>query len=315
MHLTQAQLEYCLTKVLKPQPEKMKEYRRQVANLREQLQSKINEDSSFGVIKYLQAGSFRKGTVLRPRGDNPIDIDIALFLKADDATTYDLDNLHEQIRRFLIAIYPTKASSDFEVQPRTLGIVFRVSGLCVDVVPIIPDDESCDYGLQPSSQGDQPTRTSVQRQLDFIRARKQEDAFFTSIVRFAKFWKNEQELKLSSFAIELIVSHIQIQDGSCQGLEQGILRFFLYLAQHKLNEQITFGLSPSASKISPIVILDPTNSDNNITQWTTEEEKQEIIEKANQAFETLSYACAVTTKGETIDLWKEVFGRSFKVED
>jgi len=179
MHLTDTQLNFFIDHVLKPDPDKMAEYRKQIGHLEDAIEAKINEDSSFQVIKHLRTGSFQKGTVLRPRGDNPIDVDIALFLRDDEASDYDIQRLHQIIRRFLIAIYPSKKLEDFPVQPRTNHIVFRVSGLEVDIVPILPEDDTCDYGLQPSSQGDEPTRISVIRQLEFIRKRKEADPRFT----------------------------------------------------------------------------------------------------------------------------------------
>ena len=136
---------------------------------------------------------------------------MAVFLNANGASAYDLANLHNRIRKLLVKIYPTKKPEDFTVQPRTLGIEFLDSGLEMDLVPLVVIDGPGDYGWQPSSRGDAPVKTSVTKQLEFIRARKDGYANFTALVRLLKFWRNFHDLddSLRSFTIELIVSHLQ----------------------------------------------------------------------------------------------------------
>ena len=81
----------------------------------------------------------------------------------------------------------------------------------MDLVPLVVIDGPGDYGWQPSSRGDAPVKTSVTKQLEFIRARKDAYANFTALVRLLKFWRNFHEFDESfrSFSIELIVSHLQ----------------------------------------------------------------------------------------------------------
>jgi len=160
----------------------------------ERFKAKVDEESAFGIKKFLKTGSLRKGTVLRPRDSCGVDADIAVYLTTIDATEYDLNYLHEQLRKSLIAIYPTKRPDDFAVQPRTLGITFQTSGLDVDLVPIIPIEGPGDYGWQPSSRGEPSLKTSVTGQLEFIRARKNRCSRFTSLVRLLKHWRNYHEL-------------------------------------------------------------------------------------------------------------------------
>src|SRR5258708_1288970 len=138
MQLTDQQIKYFDSNVLKVDPEKRKDYIAQADHLIACLQAKINAETSFGVKRFIKTGSVVKGTSLKPRDGFPVDDDIAVALDVSEASREDIDSLHAKIRKLLIAIYPQKVESDFEVQPRTLGIEFRVSGLCVDLVPIIP---------------------------------------------------------------------------------------------------------------------------------------------------------------------------------
>src|SRR6202050_4073067 len=214
MELTDTQLDYFVNnKVKLPQGKRRSEYLEQVDHLIERFEAVAKGDSLIDIRKFLKTGSLRKGTVLRPRGDYGVDADIAVFLNVNGAPQYDLPNLPDRIRKLLAKCYPTKKSEDFTVQPRTLGIVFRDSGLELDLVPLIPIDGAGDYGWQPSSRGEAPVKTSVAKQLEFIRARKDAYANFAALVRLLKFWRNFQELddSLRSFTIELIVCYLQDQ--------------------------------------------------------------------------------------------------------
>lgn len=317
MMLTDDQINVFASKVLHLGPGKRKEYIGQVDYLIGRLKKKIDEDSSFAVKGFKKTGSLVKGTVLKPRGENGVDADIAVFLDVSEAEKDHVNRLHEIIRKLLIAVYPTKKEEDFQIQPRTLGIHFHDSGLDVDLVPVIPIPEEAGFGWQPSSMNGDPIKTNIQGQLDFIKSRKDADARFRTLVRLLKKWRNEQELdKLLSFAIELILAHLYDRGGVSPSLESGLQRFFLYVAQSGLKEPISF---PELGKVTkfpsdPVVILDPVNIDNNVTMRLTVVERDEIASAAERAWSTIEAASWKDTKGDTLDLWKEVMGRSFTVE-
>jgi hypothetical protein len=244
---------------------------------------------------------------------------VAVFLNANGASQYDLANLHDRIRRMLAKIYPTKKPGDFTVQPRTLGIEFHDSGLAMDLVPLLVIDDPGDYGWQPSSRGEAPVKTSVTKQLEFIRARKEAYANFAALIRILKHWRNFHELddSLRSFTIELIVSHLQDAEGPPPSLEAGLLRFFLYVVESQLETPITFTEcgAPKSFPADRVVIPDPCNVDNNVARRITDQDCAAIVEKCDKAWETLSYARNYNGKTRTLELWKEVLGRSFVVED
>jgi Nrap protein PAP/OAS1-like domain 5 len=318
MELTDSQLNYFVNNRLKLPKGKRAEYLGQVDRLIEKFSAAAAGDSVIDIRKFLKTGSLRKGTVLRPRGDFGVDADIAVFLNTTGASQYDLMNLHGRIRKLLAKCYPTKKSEDFTVQPRTLGIVFRDSGLELDLVPLIPIDGPGDYGWQPSSRGEAPVKTSITKQLEFIRARKDAYANFAALVRLLKYWRNFHELdSLRSFTIELILCYLQDQEGPPVSLEHGLLRFFMFIVDTDLRKAITFkecGLVTSLPN-DRVVALDPCNADNNVARKITEEDCVQIISKSREAWETLSYARNYNGKTQTLELWKEIFGRSFVIED
>jgi len=319
MELTDGQLNYFVNNRLKLPQGKRAEYLVQVDHLIDRFSAAAAGDEVIDIKKFLKTGSLRKGTVLRPKGEFGVDADVAVFLNTNGASNYDLANLHNRIRKLLRKVYPTKKPGDFTVQPRTLGIQFRDSGLEMDLVPLVPIDGPGDYGWQPSFQGDVPVKTSVTKQLEFIRKRKDGYPNFASLVRLLKFWRNFQELdeSLRSFTIELIVSHLQDTRGAPPSLEDGLLRFFLYITESQLKTAIVPNEcgTPGSLPEGRVVILDPCNADNNVARRITEQDCTAIVQKCEEAWETLSYARNYDGKTQTLELWKEVFGRSFVIEE
>jgi len=316
MQFSDTQLAFYDDNVLKIPREKRAEFLRQVDYLIGRLKKKIDEDTSFAVKRFIKTGSLMKGTVLKPRGDWQADADIAVELDVAEADKSDIDKLHHIIRDLLIAVYPQKSEGDFEVQPRTLGIEFKDSGLCVDLVPIVPIPGEPGFAWQPSSRGEAPVKTNIEGQLKFVKARNNSDPRYRPIVRLLKGWKREHELPIGSFAIELISAHLLDTQGAPAGLEKGLLRFFLFVAQGGLKERISF---PENGRIAswpndPVVILDPVNATNNITRRTTDAERQEVVTKATEAWERLWTASQNNFKTETVELWKQIFGRNFRIE-
>jgi hypothetical protein len=283
----------------------------------ERLQAKIDEETNFEVKKFVKTGSLVKGTSLKPRDGIPVDADVAVVLDVSEASKDDIDSLHKIIRKLLIAIYPQKVETDFDVQPRTLGIEFRVSGLCVDLVPIIPIPSKPGYAWQPSSQGQPPVETNIQGQLNFLKARRDNDVSYRILVRILKRWRNIKDLsQLGSFAIELILAHLLDTQGSSSNLEEGISRFFLFVASSQLKQKISFKENGTVTSYpnDPVVILDPVNSQNNVTRRITDAERIEIVKKALEAWETISTASHNGFKGETVEFWRNIFGRGFVIE-
>lgn len=317
MKLNDSQLSVFVSKVLHLGQGKRKQYLAQVDFLIDSLEKKIREDASFKVKGFKKTGSIMKGTVLKPNGDLGVDADIAVFLDISESEKDDVNNLHQIIRRLLVAVYPMKKPQDFKVQPRTLGIHFHTSGLDVDLVPVIPIPKQAGYGWQPSSQRGHPVKTSIQGQLDFIKSRRDADPRFKSIVRLLKKWRNESELdRFRSFTIELIVAHLYDRDGAATSIEDGLQRFFLFVAQTELKTPITFPELGKAVSFpaDPVVILDPVNKDNNVAARLTHDERMEIVAGAEKAWSTIESASWKGGKGDTLDLWREVMGRSFTID-
>ena len=150
--------------------------------------------------------------------------------------------------------------------------------------------------------------------MDFITGLKNKNPHFTSIVRILKSWRNYKELELSSFSIELVVAYL-IEAGriSNVSINQAIITFFEFLGNDD-SVKVYFSEAIGSKTDNVPYIADPTNNENNTINMSNEEWK-EVIDMAETAFETLSYAKNVQESGKTLELWKEIFGPNFNIQE
>lgn len=296
--------------------EKKTSYAEQIDSLEDNVRKAINGMENTRVTKVRRAGSWRKGTALAPKGEYPLDVDMVFFLDLEEATTFDAEELRDEIINILCEAYPNKERSDFTDGQKTIGVVFRGSGLEVDIVPFIPERGNTTYGRQPRKRlNSGEFKTSVDKQLDFISAIKDKCSSFTAIVRILKSWRNYNELELPSFSIELAVAHL-IQEGriSASSINQAVIAFFEFFGNGNRMEVYFSGAIGRQADSAPW-IADPTNNENNTVKKLSNGEWNEVVDAAEYGFESISDARTVHGKGQTLDLWKKVFGPTFNIQE
>lgn len=314
MALSNTELRYYDSNVLRLPADKRKEYHAQVDRLITELCKSVRDKTEIKITKVVKAGSFAKYTILRKTASDPVDVDVVFYITGRDVTKETLDSLSATIYNLLIKIYPTKSVEDFEIQRKAATVKFVGSGLSVDIVPVIEDATRAGYGWQYDIHDGSKVQTCAPCQIQFVRDRKNQDGDFRTLVRMAKKWRNYAEIKpLKSFAIELIMAHVLATQGKAGSVEQRFRNFLLYIAQSGLKDQISFpeNTAPFGSFSDPVVILDPVYSLNNVTSRISEAERKEIVAAAQEAWETANFASAENDNG----VWKELFGPGFKVED
>ena len=314
MPLTNTQLRYYDSNVLRLPSDKRTEYHKQVDRLIAELSKSIREKTKIKITKVVRAGSFAKFTILRKTASDPVDVDVVFYIDANSVDGETLQTLNDKIYELLIDVYPTKSVEDFEIQRKAAKVSFVGTGLDVDIVPVIADESRDGYGWQYDLQDGSKVETCAPCQIKFVRDRKDKDNDFRTLVRMAKRWRNYAEVThLKSFHIELILAYILDQEGSEGSIEQRFRRFLLYIAQSELKEIISFpeNTLPLTSFTDPVVIIDPVCSANNTASRLSESERQEIVQAADEAWEAANFASAENDN----EIWKEVFGPRFKVED
>lgn len=289
------------------------ECRNQVTRLLEKLDAVLAADGSYQIVKFRRAGSLEKGTSNRPRAGKPVDADVGVYFAVDKPENFDVAHLQRLIKGLLAAAYPQKSPEDFEEGSRTFGVVFKGSGLEVDLVPIVALDADADYGLQYSSSG-ACVKTSVKSHVDHYRDHVRRDPLLSPLLRLAKRWRNWQELTgIQSFQLELILSYLVDRDGPAIGLEEGLRRFFLFVARD-LTRGVTFDDADPSVFTDLVVIVDPANSENNVAARIERGEHDAFAATAKAALTTITVAQGLPGKGETETAWKELFGEHFSLD-
>lgn len=314
MPLTNAQLLYYDSNVLRLPADKRKEYHAQVDRLVIELSKSVRNKTEIRITKVVKAGSFAKFTILRKTSMDPVDVDVVFYVSGRSVEQETLATLTDTIYDLLVKIYPNKDVEDFQIQRKAATVAFVGSGLSVDIVPVVEHVTQPDYGWQFDIRDGSIAQTCAPCQIQFVRNRKEIDKDFRTLVRLAKRWRNQAELRsLKSFAIELIMAYLLDTQGSAGSIEQRFRRFLHYVAQSGLKDVISFpeNAEPLGAFSDPVVILDPVSSKNNVAARISEAERNEIVAAATEAWEVAHFASAE----DDIDAWKEVFGPRFKVED
>jgi len=312
--LTNAQFSYYDGNVLRLPDDKRKEYHAQVDRLIEALSKSIRGRTELKITRVVKAGSFAKFTILRRTSVDPVDVDVVFYVSGEGLSQASLAGLYDVIYDLIIKVYPSKSVEDFEIQRKAATVTFAGSGLSVDIVPVIEDESRPGYGWQFDLTDGSKNDTCAPCQIQFVRSRKAKDKDFRTLVRLAKKWRNQAELKpLKSFAIELLMAHILDTQGRAASIETGFMRFLLYVAQSKLQEPISFpeNIGPVPMFSHPVVVVDPVCNRNNVTSRITEAERKEVVQAAERAWETAHFASAENDN----EIWKELFGPRFRVGD
>ena len=295
-----------------------RKYREQVGRLREKLRAHIKENPNFALRKMMLSGSLAKGTALRSIND----IDVALYVSAADAPQ-KIDELLQWISSELAGSYSGISSDQIRIQEFSVRISFSGTGLDVDIVPIIYEDDPDWYGYLISQLNGKRLWTCIPRHIEFIQRRKsQNPKHFAQVVRLLKYWarlrKSEVSgFKLKSFLIELILAHLVEKGVTLNSYADAMNSWFNFVVSDELIEIIAFqDYFPRSSVDVPgsrVKVIDPVNPKNNVAKQYDHTSVEVLINECMSAADSIEFALRAISKEETIDAWKRVFGPSFGV--
>ena len=100
MPLTNTQLAYYDSNVLRLPSEKRTEYHAQVDRLIKELCKKVRGKSEIKITNVVKAGSFGKHTILRKTTADPVDVDVVFYISGRDATQETLQTSVKRSMRF-----------------------------------------------------------------------------------------------------------------------------------------------------------------------------------------------------------------------
>ncbi len=315
-HVTHTDIaQFALEKVNLPK-EYADDYREQVGRLREKLENYLKEHPDFTLKKIMLSGSLAKGTALRSLND----IDLACYISGADAPK-DIKALLDYLAERLRKAFPNFKPEQVKIQTYSVTVSFAVSGLNVDVVPILYDGDPKWYGNLVSQDDGSFLKTSIPLHLEFVRKRKQKiDKHFAQVIRLAKFWaKNEKasrkDFRFKSFMIELIMAKLADDGKDFSDYPEALQNFFTYLAKTDIRELISFTDYYSKSQLGTfterVKIIDPVNEQNNAAKLYNSANADAIVSAAMDAGDAIDAALAAPTKELTVYYWQKVLGTSF----
>lgn len=293
-------------------------YRAQARRLRERLESYLAENPNFTLRKMQLSGSLAKGTALGSLND----IDVACYISGADAPT-DVAELIEYLAGRLRTAFPNFNSDQVRPQTYSVTVSFRGTGLDVDVVPILYNNDPDWYGNLVSQDDGSFLKTSIPRHLEFAKKRKEaQPQDFAQVVRLIKFWvgnlkREDPAFRFKSFMVEMILSRLCDQRLDFSDYPEALQHFFTYVVRSNLRERIVFtDYYPTrtvGSFVEPVQIIDPVNEENNVARLYTGNQADAIVNAALDAGDAVDAALAAPTKQETVRHWRRVFGPAFHV--
>lgn len=293
---------------------KADEHRAQAQRLREKIEKCLAENPDFSLRRMMLSGSLAKGTALRTLND----IDLACYISGADAPD-EVADLLDYLTDRLRTAFPNFSPDQIEPKTFSVTVSFRGSGLDVDVVPILYDGNPNWYGRLVSQEDGTYLETCVPRHLEFVNRRKKQEKDFAQVVRLIKFWvqnikDHQDDFKFKSFMVELILAHLLDRGCDFSDYPEAMQHFFTYIVRSQLKEVIKFsdfGEQNVDASTARIAIIDPVNEKNNVAKLYQDDDAEKIVNESLSAGDAIDYALRATTKIDTINNWRKVFGPSF----
>lgn len=297
--------------------EDAKKYREQVANLRGHLERYMEEHPDIGLVKMQLSGSLAKGTALSTIND----IDVAIYIKGENAPN-ELDKLLQWLVERLRTTFHQIPRDKIYIDGPCVVISYTVTGLNVDIAPIIYDKDPDWRGFMWDRSTGQKILTSIPLHLEFIRSRKEKQpADFAQVIRLLKWWVEQRKsdtpnFKMRSFLVELIMAHLADGGHRFDNYHTGLEAFFIFIQKTGLKNRIAFRDNYDLSKlpekkVGAVEVFDPVNPQNNVASDMSESDRRQLVELSAAALDALSYARNCQTKADALACWRELMGSSF----
>lgn len=299
--------------------DRVQKYRNQVNNLLERLKTHIAENPGFALVKMLHAGSAAKGTALSSLND----LDAAVYVKKEEAPVNATELVPWMAERLRESNPNMKPDQFDDSQPHCVKVLFRGSGLDVDIVPVLYEGADGDRGYLIDKHTGDRILTSIPLHLAFIRTRKKaHPTHFAQVVRLIKWWAHQRKVedetfKCKSFMIELLVAHYADNGLDLSKYPNALETIYSDIVKTGLEERIIFDDYYAATQVPSrntgvIEIFDPVNPENNIMEKYTTFDRDRLVEAAGDAGDAIAEAHYATTKGRAVECWQRVFGSSFQ---
>ena len=229
-----------------------------VLAVRQQLDPIIRAWAGTHLSSISPSGSFAKGTA------NRSGTDVDLFISLESTTPQTLKEIYDSLHQKMHV-------SGYTPRKQNVSINVRVGLYDVDLVPAKRQDAySEDHSLY-RRRADTWTKTNVSKHIAHVRG-----AGRLSETRVLKLWRNQKNLDLPSFYLELTT--INALSGAYGTLSQNVWKVFQYLKDSFQDARV----------------VDPANTNNIISEDLTEAERGKIKSAAITALSASDWTQIVT---------------------
>lgn len=260
--------------------------------LRENLKEKLEVEDDF------LTGSYKRNTMIRPKGEDKFDVDFFLAFNKGDYGESELPELLKVLRDILDEI--KKDDEDIEEireQKRSIGVIYK-DNFQIDVVPAIQIEKDKRYKIfdkrtqkpvesNPKLHGQNLTDANEATESGPVRR-------LVPIVKLLKAWKREKCDYVKSFHLEMLVVKI-LEDKEIKSYSQGLAKFFTNVGQ----ELQSTGLE------------DPANTENIIDEYLDEDgNRGELLDLVADEKETAERAIKFENEEESdnaVKEWRKIF--------
>lgn len=202
-----------------------------VQGKRELIENRLRSEYGSDIVTIMYSGSYGKGTAV----SMDYDLDLIVYFRHD--TFSSLCEMYE-------SVYWTIKLAGFGPTIRQrVSIGIDLGSFHIDVVParLIDESRSRDGNLY-NFENKTSIKTNIRTHIDFVTGAK-----CKPMIRIVKLWKKENNLKIKSFAIELITIRALI-DYNNEDLYSQFCRVMRYIQNN----------------IDTMRLIDPANTNNNV---------------------------------------------------
>ena len=122
--------------------------------------------------------------------------------------------------------------------------------------------------------------------------------------------------KCKSFLLELLAARMADSGAALNDYPRALKEFFNYIVRTGLEKRVAFDDYYRADSIpggtgDPIEVLDPVNARNNVTVQYSVQDREALVNAAQDAADAIREAHYATTKERAVERWQAVLGSSF----
>ncbi len=200
---------------------------------------------------YVYSGSIAKNTAIKSK----YDIDIGLLFENNDFDS--LEDMFKDVLKILNNNYGTANTREQNVSIRV-----QLNGHDIDIVPCKKiDNDKNDVYLYINRDENNRIKSNIHNHVETIKNMGE-----LEIVKLLKIWKIQKKIKFKSFSLELLTKKA-FENTSISGLDKKFEYMMEYIRDY----------------IDNIKLIDPSNSNNNVSDSITQSQKDSIKKYAKRA--------------------------------